>query len=130
VTTVARPVHRLLDRQFADAMARDRPGDGQYRELDLARPFRTRRKDLVMDTPRSGVDARMVRLMELWERTSAKGTRYFSGFLGDAQVLMFSAGEHPDRPGVMLWRLFVQEKDPARRQQARSEPARREPELV
>jgi hypothetical protein len=64
-------------------------------------------------------DTRMVKLAELWERTSAKGTRYFSGFLGDAQVLMFSAGEHPDRPGVMLWRLMVQERDPARRPQGR-----------
>jgi hypothetical protein len=26
----------------------------------------------------------MVKLAELWERTSVRGTRYFSGFLGDA----------------------------------------------
>jgi hypothetical protein len=30
---------------------------------------------------------RMVKLAELWERTSGKGTRYFSGFMGDAQLL-------------------------------------------
>src|SRR3954463_8009873 len=68
-------------------------------------------------------DQRMVRLAELWERTSARGTRYFSGFLGDAQVLMFDGGEreHPTRPGetVHVWRLMVQERDPARRPQAR-----------
>src|SRR3954463_12360823 len=68
-------------------------------------------------------DQRMVRLAELWERTSARGTRYFSGFLGDAQVLMFDGGEreHPTRPGetVHAWRLMVQERDPARRPQAR-----------
>jgi hypothetical protein len=68
-------------------------------------------------------DARMVKLAELWERTSARGTRYFSGFLGDAQILMFDGGErgHPTRPEetVHVWRLMVQERDPARRPQAR-----------
>jgi hypothetical protein len=82
----------------------------------------------------TGADNRMVRLCELWERTSAKGRRYFSGFLGEAQVLMFDGGEkpHPTRPGetVRTWNLMVQEKDPDRRPQARSESARREPALV
>src|SRR3982750_1222563 len=59
-------------------------------------------------------DARMVKLAELWERASAKGTRYFSGFMGDAQVLLFDGGErpHPTRPGetVHVWRLMVQER--------------------
>src|SRR6478672_3223449 len=67
-------------------------------------------------------DARMVKLAELWERTSARGTCYFSGFLGDAQVLLFDGGEkpHPTKPGetVHVWRLMVQERDPARRPQA------------
>jgi hypothetical protein len=75
-----------------------------------------------------GSDARMVKLAELWERTSARGTRYFSGFLGDAQVLMFDAGEreHPTKAGetVHVWRLMVQERDPARRPQARDAPAK------
>ena len=69
-------------------------------------------------------DARMVKLAELWERTSARGTRYFSGFLGDAQVLLFDGGEkpHPTRAGetVHVWRLMVQERDPARQPQARN----------
>src|SRR5690349_24327704 len=68
-------------------------------------------------------DARMVKLAELWERTSARGARYFSGFMGDAQVLLFDGGEkpHPTKPGetVHVWRLMVQERDPARRPQAR-----------
>src|SRR3954453_14946250 len=72
--------------------------------------------------------ARMVKLAELWERTSAKGTRYFSGFMGDAQVLLFDAGEkpHPTRPEetVRVWRLMVQERDPARRPQAGEAPAK------
>src|SRR4051794_10945757 len=66
-----------------------------------------------------GSDQRMVKLAELWERTSARGTRYFSGFMGDAQVLLFDAGEkpHPTRPEetVHVWRLMVQERDPSRR---------------
>ena len=66
----------------------------------------------------------MVKLAELWERTSARGARYFSGFLGDAQVLLFDGGEkpHPTRPEetVHVWRLMVQERDPARRPQARN----------
>ncbi len=65
---------------------------------------------------------RMVKLTELWERESKRGTRYFSGFLGDAQLLMFDGGLHPDRDGVRVWRLLVQERDPARR------PATRKPE--
>ena len=67
----------------------------------------------------NGFTAHMVKLAELWERISAKGTRYFSGYLGDTQILMFDAGEkpHPTRPGerVHAWRLMVQERDPARR---------------
>ncbi len=69
-------------------------------------------------------DARMVKLAELWERTSARGFRYFSGFMGDAQVLLFDGGEkpHPTKPGetVHVWRLMVQERDPARQPQARN----------
>src|SRR5689334_20803713 len=68
-------------------------------------------------------DARMVKLAELWERTSARGARYFSGFMGDAQVLLFDGGEkpHPTKPGetVHVWRLMVQERDPARRPERR-----------
>src|SRR3954465_14977114 len=87
-------------------------------------------------------DPRMVKLAELWERTSARGTRYFSGFMGGCQVLMFDGGEqpHPTREGetVHVWRLMVQEHDPARRPQARDaggaapakHDARQRPEAV
>jgi hypothetical protein len=71
-------------------------------------------------------DQRMVKLCEMWERTSAKGTRYYSGFMGDCQLLLFDGGEkpHPTRPGetVRFWRLMLQEKDPARRPPPRDEP--------
>ena len=62
---------------------------------------------------------RMVKMTEMWERVSSKGTRYFSGYMGDVQLLMFAGGErdHPTRPGerVTTWRLMMQERDPNRR---------------
>src|SRR3954451_15544061 len=71
-----------------------------------------------------------VLLMQLSERTSAKGNRYLSGWLGKASVVAFQA-EEPDRWGNPVWDLFVstpeprpeagQERDPARRPQARPE---------
>jgi hypothetical protein len=71
-------------------------------------------------------DARMVRIATLWERVSAKGTKYYSGYMGDCQLLMFDGGEkpHPTRPGerVRIWRLMVQEKDPDRRPGASRRP--------
>jgi hypothetical protein len=69
--------------------------------------------------------ARMVKLAELWQRKSAKGTIYFSGFMGDCQVLLFKDGKkpHPTRPDeeVIVWKLLVQERDPERRPQQRRE---------
>jgi hypothetical protein len=67
---------------------------------------------------------RMVKLAELWQRKSAKtGKTYFSGFLGDVQVLMFRGGEitRPNAEVVQTWRLFVQERDPERRPQQKRE---------
>ena len=76
-----------------------------------------------------------VLLMQLSERTSGKGNRYLSGWLGKASVVAF-AGE-PDKHGNPTWDLFVSEpqpraeagakspnvgdleRDPARRPQAR-----------
>jgi hypothetical protein len=78
-----------------------------------------------------GTDNRTVKIAELWERTSSQGRRYYSGFMGACQVLMFDGGEklHPTRPGetVHVWNLVVQEKDAARRPQGRGEPAQSEP---
>jgi hypothetical protein len=63
---------------------------------------------------------RMVSLCKVWERTSAKGTRYFSGFLGSAQLLIFEDGQkpHPTRPGevVTVWNVLLQELDLSRHQ--------------
>ena len=65
-----------------------------------------------------------VLLMQLSERTSGKGNRYLSGWLGKASVVAF-AGE-PDKHGNPTWDVFVsepqsraaagQERDPARPQ--------------
>jgi hypothetical protein len=64
-------------------------------------------------------NARMVKICDLWERISARGTRYFSGYAGPVQYLLFDAGErpHPTRPDEMVhvWRMMVQESDPDRR---------------
>jgi len=61
--------------------------------------------------------APQVLLAELWERESKAGNRYFSGFLGKAQLLLFRDGErpHPTRPDetVTVWRLILQERDQA-----------------
>jgi hypothetical protein len=58
----------------------------------------------------------MVKLAEVWERTSAKDSTYFSGFLGSAQLLIFRKGEkpHPTRPGetVTAGNVMVQERQP------------------
>jgi hypothetical protein len=57
-------------------------------------------------------DSRLVKLAMLWERTSAKGTTYYSGFLGHCQLLMFKGGEITRDNGevVQTWRLLVQER--------------------
>jgi hypothetical protein len=71
----------------------------------------------------------MVQLTTVWERTSASGNRYFSGFLGASQLLIFDAGEqpHPTREGetVHVWNVLLQERDQAARQQTQTRAAER-----
>src|SRR4051812_22773956 len=52
-----------------------------------------------------------VLLMQLSERTSAKGNRYLSGWLGKASVVAFQA-EEPDKFGNPVWSVFVSEPQP------------------
>src|SRR4051812_3631621 len=78
-----------------------------------------------------------VLLLQLSERTSAKGNRYLAGWLGKASVVAFQA-EEPDKFGNPVWDVFVstpeprpeagQERDPARRPQARRPEAEQERE--
>jgi hypothetical protein len=55
-----------------------------------------------------------IQLATLWERTSKNGNRYFSGFLGGNQVLLFDQGEqpHPKDPEktVRVWSLVLAER--------------------
>ena len=51
-----------------------------------------------------------VLLLTLSERTSGKGNRYLSGWLGKASVVAF-AGE-PDKHGNPTWDVFVSEPQP------------------
>jgi hypothetical protein len=73
----------------------------------------------------SGERKPMVLLTTVWERTSAQGNRYFSGFLGNSQLLMFDDGEqpHPTREGetVHVWKVLLQERDHAPRQTRNAE---------
>ena len=52
-----------------------------------------------------------VLLMQLSERTSAKGNRYLSGFLGKASLVAF-LGEEPDRFGNPVWNVYAAEPQP------------------
>src|ERR687886_456034 len=52
-----------------------------------------------------------VLLMQLSERTSAKGNRYLAGWLGKASVVAFQA-EAPDKFGNPVWEVFVSEPQP------------------
>ena len=63
-----------------------------------------------------------VLLLTLSERTSGKGNRYLSGWLGKASVVAF-AGE-PDRHGNPTWDLFVSEPQP-RPEAGQARPERR-----
>src|SRR5690242_1259758 len=56
--------------------------------------------------------------MQLSERTSGRGNRYMSGWLGKASVVAF-AGE-PDKHGNPTWDLFVSTPEP-RPEQARGD---------
>jgi hypothetical protein len=52
-----------------------------------------------------------VLLCRLFERTSAKGTRYSSGRLGSAKLLAFEATDVPEDQGYgadVLWNVFTQ----------------------
>jgi hypothetical protein len=99
-----RLLHRALDRQADAALVRDR---------DSGRP----------PTPPEVEDWRMtvghrVLLTTLSVRTSAKGRRYLSGWLGKAGLVAFE-GE-PDKFGNPTWNVFLSEPEP-RPDQPRSE---------
>src|SRR4051794_15081598 len=61
-----------------------------------------------------------VLLMQLSQRTSAKGNAYLSGWLGKASVVAFQA-EEPDKFGNPVWDVFVSTPEP-RAEQQQSKP--------
>jgi hypothetical protein len=85
-----------------------------------------RRRSPVPGRRVAGLDATVsagprVLLMRLSERTSGKGNRYLSGWLGKASVVAFQA-EEPDKWGNPVWDVFVSTPEPrAEAGQARSE---------
>ena len=102
MTVVGRGVHLILDRAFAEAMARDDRRDDRYRGPDIARPVRFRTKDLRMS---DAVTAKVL-LMQLSECLSNRGSRYLRGYLGKASVVAFESKE-PDRFGRKCWDVYV-----------------------
>jgi hypothetical protein len=73
------------------------------------------------------MNANRVLLMQLSERTSAKGNAYLSGWLGKASVVAFR-GE-PDKHGRETWDLFVATPEPRSEAGQAQRPGQR-PETV
>ena len=71
-------------------------------------------------------DSAKVKLGRLYEKTSARGTRYFVGRLGAARVLLFQSRETADDGGDPVWDLYLQEVEDTRPRPVAGEmPARR-----
>jgi hypothetical protein len=116
LTRFAADRHRALDTASAEALARD--GGSMPATGTLVRS-RDRLKDIkTMDRPKRP----RVLLAQLSVRTSAKGNRYLSGWLGKASVVGFP-GE-PDKHGNETFNLYVSEPEP---RDPASAPARATP---
>jgi hypothetical protein len=101
MSNVARAQHCRLDRDFADAEVRD---GGTDRQADIARPRRWQQ-----DTVSGGPQPKVL-LLQLSERTSARGNRYMRGWLGKAAVVAFQ-GEK-DEAGNQSWDVYVSAPEP------------------
>lgn len=55
---------------------------------------------------KSGSANTRVPMTRLYEKTSAKGNRYFTGRLGSARVLLFR-DDHADAGGDPVWQLYL-----------------------
>jgi hypothetical protein len=105
MTTVGRDQHRQLDRDFAESEARDGaefPASAAHSAPDVARSRRWR-------TDTSGQQSKVL-VMQLSERTSARGNRYMRGWLGKAAVVAFQ-GEK-DEAGNQSWDVYVSAPEP------------------
>jgi hypothetical protein len=94
---------RVMGNQVAESLARD---DGELvKHYGTLIPLRLRRQDMrTMDRPQQP----KVLLIQLAERTSGQGRRYFSGWLGKARLVGFLA-EETDRDGNPLWNIYAAE---------------------
>src|SRR4051794_14466644 len=70
--------------------------------------------------PRPVTAGPRVLLLQLSQRTSAKGNAYLAGWLGKASVVAFQA-EEPDKWGNPVWDVFVSTPEP-RGEQQQSKP--------
>jgi hypothetical protein len=107
VNESTRTLHRTMDRQSAEAEARD--GRQFAGPADITRPTRWR-SDAV-----SGNRSREPRvlLVKLTQKTSAQGRLYLSGWMGAARLVAFLADEQ-DRDGnpVQVWNVYAAEPQP------------------
>jgi hypothetical protein len=102
VNARARDLHRQLDRQFAEAVARDGPDIPQFSVFasDLARPIRFRRRDL-------SVSDQLIKATGLWKRESARnGRSYMVGRLAGLRVLIFENAERKSDEDPSHWLMI------------------------
>jgi hypothetical protein len=93
--SVARTQHARLDRDFADAHARDGGSDGAP---DIARPKRWK-------TDTSGQQSKVL-VLKLRQRVSARGNAYLDGWMGQAKLIGFKDAE-PDEYGNEVWSIYA-----------------------
>ena len=111
--------HRRLDEAADEAEARD-GGESfpNFGSSVLLPRTRDRTRDMrSMDRPREP----RVLLMQLAQRTSAKGTAYLTGWLGKAKLVGFK-GE-PDQWGNETWLVYAAEPSPRQEEKAPANPS-------
>lgn len=107
--TLAARSHRRMDQAFSEALAKD--GD-DYPAPDVDALVRSR--DRGRDARSLAERPPKLMLAELWQRKSADGRTYFTGFLGGLMLVLLREGErdHPTRPGekVIVWSLLAEHR--------------------
>jgi hypothetical protein len=93
MSTYTRDTHRQLDREHAEAQARDGGADGQP---DLVRPRHWK-------TDTSGQQNKVLKLRQ---RVSARGNAYLDGWMGQAKLIGFKDAE-PDEYGNEVWSIYA-----------------------
>jgi hypothetical protein len=103
MTNPARDQHRRLDREHAEAQARDGGADGAP---DIARPIRTRTRDFKV------ADNTLLKAARLWAKTSQKtGRTYYVGRWGGCRVLILENDRREGEDGNTHWLLLGEAED-------------------